>query len=178
MEDIKQSLRQSHKHLEESLKKRDEQVAGLIKRKEEKKVSLNILSGPKKIMKVSQVTHATNNMVVWMSSRLLPIVYKKILQISTYMSDIISNRFNVKAIIVTNQYIFIKGVNITFYSRAPSALLLSLEALLCIISREWQCHESVCLYTIFTVVCKVSVKNCFFMLVYNSFQHAFVAVLV
>lgn len=48
MEDIKQSLRQSHKHLEESLKKRDEQVAGLIKKKEEKKVSLNILSGPKK----------------------------------------------------------------------------------------------------------------------------------
>lgn len=39
MEDIKQSLRQSHKHLEESLKKRDEQVAGLIKKKEEKKVS-------------------------------------------------------------------------------------------------------------------------------------------
>lgn len=48
MEDIKQSLRQSHKHLEESLKKRDEQVAGLIKKKEEKKVSLNILSGPKR----------------------------------------------------------------------------------------------------------------------------------
>lgn len=66
MEDIKQSLRQSHKHLEESLKKRDEQVAGLIKKKEEKKVSLNILSGPKKIMKVLQVTHATNNMVAWM----------------------------------------------------------------------------------------------------------------
>lgn len=72
MEDIKQSLRQSHKHLEESLKKRDEQVAGLIKKKEEKKVSSTHSLKSKNTMNVSQVPYATNNnnMAVCMTSEL------------------------------------------------------------------------------------------------------------
>lgn len=72
MEDIKQSLRQSHKHLEESLKKRDEQVAGLIKKKEEKKVSSTNSLKSKNTMNVSQNPYATNNnnMAVCMTSGL------------------------------------------------------------------------------------------------------------